>query len=392
MNCVVAAASRNFSAAASRCAHMMARGLAANGCSVDFIVGGRGDYPGKDHEGCTDYRFHCLATTEKQRGSPFAHFRMLYCGIIQKRWDVMVFYSVGVQFIPLISLARRHGLKIVYVQGDHYVPLQGMTVHYRAKLAVVNAIDCYLALRADLNVLTGTSLLGDHFRKQAPNVPFYLSYPPIDTDLFAEGDGAGFRSRYGLGDQKIIAYCGSIGSLEGVEVLIRAMRRVAQTHPHAHLVIAGKLGVYDHALSRQIDYPVLAAELGIADRVTFTGFIDEDGVRGLLQAAYLLVMPKLDHRRNAVAAPIKLSEYLAAGKPVVASTVGDVATRFNDGVELLFCDPGNFNDLAVKLSQLLDAPELALKIADEGHAYACKHFDYRSWGRDVLTLLERERK
>lgn len=389
LNCLVTIACRTFSAAASRCAHMMARGLAANGCNVDYVVGGRGDYLGKDHEGCTDYRFFCLAGTKERRGSVLEHYWMVHRGIMANRWDIIVFYSVGIQFIPLISLARRRGLKIVYVQGDHYVPLPGMGLPNRAKLGVINAIDRYLSRRSDLNALTGTSLLFEHYRNQAPAVPIHLGYPPIDTDLFSSGDTAGFRNHYNLNNLKLLVYCGGIGSLEGVEILIRAMPQVFESHPDAHLVIAGKLGVHDHALARQIDYPALADELRISSRITFTGFIGPNTVRGLLRAADILVMPKLDHRRNAVAAPIKLTEYFAAGRPVIASTVGDIPIRFRDGVELRFCAPGDSQALAEKVIELLNSPETAQQIGANGQAYARDHFDFRSWGREILARLEK---
>ncbi len=387
MNCLVTLACRNFSAPAVRCAHMMARGLAGNGCNVDFVVGGSGLYIGKDHEGCIDYHFHCLASTNEKRGSALAHFLMLRNGIINKRWDVIVFYSVGLQFISLISLARRHGIKIVYVQGDHYVPLPGMNTLDRGKLAIINIIDCYLSRRSNLNALTGTLLLSEHFHKQAPNVPIHLSYPPIDTDLFSKGDATKIRKYYGLLDKKIIVYCGSVGSLEGIEVLLNAMYIVSKSNTKTHLVIAGKLGVIDHALVQQIDYPKLAEDLGIFNRVSFTGFIDQNEVRGLLCAADLLIMPKLNHRRNAVAAPIKISEYLASGRPVIASMVGDIATRFQDGVELRFCVPGDSDDLAEKILQMLDEHEATKKIAANGQAYARQQFDYLTWGSQVLKLI-----
>ena len=389
MKCLVTGACRNFSAAASRCAHMMARGLAANKCIVDVVIGGLGDYYGKDHEGCTDYNFTCLAKSDGKPGSVLKHFRMMYNGIIENRWDLIVFYSVGVQFVPLVTLARRHGIKIVYVQGDHYVTLPGMSIKDRFKLSIINWIDRYLSTHADLNALAGTSVLAEYFLEQAPKTPIYVSYPPIDIDLFSLGDGDCFRKRYSLGNKLIIGYCGGVGSLEGVEVLIRAMRLVANIVPEAHLVIAGRLGDYDHALSQQIDYPKLVAELDITDRVTFTGFIDQTEVRGLLSASTLLTMPKLEHRRNAVAAPIKLSEYFASGTPVIATTVGDIGTRFHNGSELLFCIPGDSKDLSEKIVYLLNHPDVAQQIASNGQVYARKNFDYRTWGVDILNLLQK---
>jgi len=388
LNCLVTVACRNYQVSSFRCAHMMARGLAVNGCNVDFLIGGSGEFQGSDQEDCSDYQFYCLATRGEKKGSAFVHFQTLRSGIINKRWDIILLYSVGVQFLHVVSLAKQYGIKVIYVQGDQYIPLPGMLFRHRIKLKFINAINRYLSRHADLNVLTGTQLLADHFQQQAPNVPIHLCYPPIDTTLFSKGDHLGFRQRYGLKDKILIVYCGSVGSLEGVEVLIRAMRLVSKSISQAHLVIAGKLGVMDHALTEQVDYQALTENLGISSNVTFTGFLDHEEVRGLLRAADLLIMAKLDHRRNSVAAPIKLSEYLASGRPVIASTVGDIASRFKDGVELCFCHPGNSENLADKILEMIGSPEASERIAVNGQNYARNHFDYRSWGRDVLMHLQ----
>jgi glycosyltransferase involved in cell wall biosynthesis len=376
-----------FAAPAFRCAHMMARGLAGNDCEVDFVVGGMGLFLGTDHEECADYTFQCFASTPNAHRSFYKYYSFVKSGIIKKRWDVVLFYSVGLQFVPLVMYARRCGVKIIYVQGDHYVPLPGMNVLDRLKLFIINSVDVFMSRKSDLNALTGTSVLLEHYRKQAPVIPIYLSYPPIDVDLFSAGDSQKALSKYNLKDKLVIVYCGSVVSLEGIEIMLNAMRVVSQFSEQAHLVIAGKLDVVDYALSYKVDYKKISNELGIRDRVTFTDFIDQVAVRDLLSAANILLMPKLDHHRNAVAAPIKLSEYLASGRPVIASSVGDVSERFEDGIELCLCEPGDSSDLALKIIYMLDNPHIAEQIADNGQEYARKHFDYISWGKQVLNLL-----
>lgn len=387
LRCLVTLSCRNYSAPASRCAHMMAKGLSINNCAVDFIVGGNCDYPDEDYDPMDDYYYYnCISKNKNIIKADYDHYNEIRKGIIERRWDIILFYSVGVPFLPLILVAKKYNIKIIYVQGDHYVALSGMTWRHKIKLIIINYLDLYLSRNSNLNVLTGTKLLANHILNNAPNVPVYLCFPPINVDLYSGGKTGNCECVKGR--DKTIVYCGGVTSLEGVDVLIHSFALLQKKYSDVRLVIAGKLNVYDHALREQIDYEKLTVELKISHKVTFTGFIEQKKVIKLLKSASILVMPKRQHRRNAVAAPIKLTEYMASGRPVIASKVGDLENLFKDGEEIMLCEPGNIADLTDKLTILLESPELAEKIGANGKDYAIANFAYDSWGKKVLNMIK----
>src|SRR4029077_13535157 len=108
----------------------------------------------------------------------------------------------------------------------------------------------------------------------------------------------------------------------------------------------------------------LAAALGIADRVTFTGLVPRRDVRGTLEQADVLVMP---HTATPVseryASPLKLFEYMEVGKPIVASDLAPVREVLRDRGNACLVRPGDPEALAAGLRRVLADRAFAGRVA-----------------------------
>jgi glycosyltransferase involved in cell wall biosynthesis len=170
-------------------------------------------------------------------------------------------------------------------------------------------------------------------------------------------------------------YAGHLYPWKGVDVLIRALVHL----PHLQAVIAGG----HPAESDRARLEALAAEVGVRDRVTFTGFIGRREVADLLASADVLVMP---HTGTPVseryASPLKLFEYMAAGKPIVASNLSAVREVVRDGDTACLVPPGDDRALASGLARVLDDPAFAGRIARAAFDAAA---DY-TWARRAERL------
>lgn len=385
MRIAVTAVLKTFSPAVARCSQMIAKGFAASGCQTELIIAG--DWKMDDHAPDASYRFISFAKTSQHNGSHLKYFKYMRKMIRQKRWDALLMYSVGLPFPLLISHARRNGIKILYFQGDRWEGEPQMPLPRRLKIATINAIDGYLARRADLITLGGSSLLRRHFERIAPGIEVCEQWTPTNTDLFAKGDGDAFRKTHRLEGRKLVVYAGSIHSLDGVDVLVKAMKHVCKRQGDATLVLAGRTHTEDILLGKAIDFTALTESQGLADHVLFVGLLDLDQLRNLLHAADVLVMPKIDHQMNRVAAPIKLPEYLSTSKPVVASRVGDISKYLINNQDVLLCNPGDPEDLADKILRILDDPIMANRIGTNGARVAREQMDHRVWAKRVLKRI-----
>lgn len=186
-----------------------------------------------------------------------------------------------------------------------------------------------------------------------------LVAPDAVAEVPAELPG---RVETGPGGTPTIVYAGQLYPWKGVGTLVRALARV----PEARLRIVGGLAARDrHAQElRQ-----LAQEVGVADRIEFTGFLPHQRVAGALAGAAVAVVPLPDNpMARYFTSPLKLFEYMAAGLPIVASDLPALREVLRDGQNGLLVRPDDPAALAAALRRLLGEPALAERLRAAAHA------------------------
>jgi glycosyltransferase involved in cell wall biosynthesis len=217
----------------------------------------------------------------------------------------------------------------------------------------------------------------------APTSPRIQILAPIDTAVFAGGNGVNFKEKFKLHGKQIVTYCGTVDTLEGVDILLQAMGIIKREHSNIALVIAGHVSDYDRVVGGKRNYKKLAEELAVSRCTIFTGHLPMNDVIDLLSASDVLVMPKINHPMNNVASPIKIAEYLAAGRPVVASNICELDNHLKHLVHLVFCEPGNINDLVCALVSVLNDYTLRHTLSSNASAIATTLFDYRHIAKTI---------
>ena len=159
-----------------------------------------------------------------------------------------------------------------------------------------------------------------------------------------------FRRRYAADDEKMVFFIGRLVHEKGVHVLINAMPKVLAHYSKAKLVIAGRGPASDYLKS-------LASQLGIWDRVYFTGYIDDDTRNKLYRASDIAVVPSLYEPFG-----ITALEAMAAQCPVAVSDVGGLNSTVEIGVNGKFYS-GNANSLADTPYFVFFCPEDALRVS-----------------------------
>lgn len=124
----------------------------------------------------------------------------------------------------------------------------------------------------------------------------------------------------------------------------------------------------------------LAVELGLAN-VVFAGEVDN--VRPRVDAADVFVLSSLSEGM-----PMSVLEAMAAGRPVVASSVGGVPEAVVDGVTGLLVAPADPEALAGALEHLVADVDLRRRLGDAGRARALESFSLEGWRRRHLELYD----
>ena len=153
-----------------------------------------------------------------------------------------------------------------------------------------------------------------------------------------------------------LGYAGRLVALKGVAVLLRAFARLAAERPEVRLEIVGE-GPEEGELRR------LAAELGVAERVVFTGWSGD--VAAAMRGWDIAVLPSLEEAFGLAAA-----EAMACGVPVVGSRVGGLPEVVVEGATGFLVAPGDPDALHARLRDLAADPALRRAMGAAGHARA----------------------
>lgn len=150
-------------------------------------------------------------------------------------------------------------------------------------------------------------------------------------------------------DARYLLYVGGISPHKNLEVLLAAFEEVARDHSDLRLLLAGDASD-DPFLSSATVVRKVAETSPFADRVTFTGFVDDELLVALYGGAVATVLPSLGEGFGLTAA-----ESAACGTPVVASELP--ALRELLGSAALYAAPRDVAGFARAFRQLLDDPD-----------------------------------
>jgi len=206
----------------------------------------------------------------------------------------------------------------------------------------------------------------------------------VDVERFGRGvtGAAEVRQRYGLMGSPVIGFVGSLKGWHGTANLIRAITLIARERDDTdlpHLVIVGD-GPERSLLES------LAREEGIAHLTTFTGSVNHDEIPAYIAAMDIVTAP-YDELPAHYFSPLKLFEYMASGRPIVAAGIGQIVTCIRDRETGLLYRPGDVACLAEKLTQLLDDPAMAQAMGRAAQRVAREHHSWSNNARTVIDLV-----
>lgn len=229
-----------------------------------------------------------------------------------------------------------------------------------------------------------TDTLRKYFRTRIRKGADILVVPmTVEADRFAKSTHAG---RIG---GPYVAYCGDMsGQKDGLDILISAFARIAKKHRSIKLCLIG--GTSDPSefgnLKNQVE------SLGISGKVVFTGRIDREDMPEYLCNATVLALARPSSLQSAGGFPTKLGEYLATGRPVVLTRVGEIDQYVEDDQDVFFCEPDNAFAFAERMEYVLSHPGNARRVGRNGQFKARSVFDYKAQSKRLLEFLETTRR
>ena len=208
----------------------------------------------------------------------------------------------------------------------------------------------------------------------------------VDADLFVpRPPDEQLRARLGFAPGTfVVAFAGTIGMASGLDVALRAARRLKQQGRDdvAFLLIG------DGAVRAELENA--ARDQGL-DNVVFTGLVARDELPRYLASSDACLVHFRKQELFSTILPSKFFEDAAMEKPILLGFEGEARAMLEQADCGIAFEPDNDAELAAAVERLAAGPEEARRLGRNGRAFVLERFDRRTLAHDYLSILERVR-
>jgi glycosyltransferase involved in cell wall biosynthesis len=278
--------------------------------------------------------------------------------------------------LPALWPLKRQGARFVF--DHHDLSPELYATRFGARRQVLNALR--LAERLSFALADVVLATNESYRRIAiergrmhPHDVFVVRNGP-DARRFAPRPAEPALKR---GHRYLLSYVGLIEPQDGVDLAIQALALLRRRRSDWHAVFVGSGG----GLS---DAEALTGELGLDEVVEFTGFVaDRERVLQILASSDVCLSPEPKNAFNDASTLIKVAEYMAMERPVVAFELTE--TRVTAGKAAMYAAPNDPASFANCIEAVLDDPVRRARMGAVGRARVTRGL---SWGHSRQALLD----
>jgi len=270
---------------------------------------------------------------------------------------------------------KRRGVRIVFDQHDLVPELYEARFGHSdgALYRAVQRVERTTFRQADVVVSPNETYrrIATERGGKRPEDVFVVRMAP-DTDRFSPGAPEPSLRK---GKQHLIAYVGTMGRQDGVDVAVRVLEALRKRRQDWHAILAGDGDAAP-------DVRRLVSELGLESDVELPGFIQDTEIVRLLRTADVCLAPEPRNALNDSSTMIKIVEYMSFAKPIVAFDLAEARASAGEGAAYAADDTPDA--LAAEIDRLLDDPERRRRMGAEGRRRVTHEL---SWNVSKASLL-----
>lgn len=298
--------------------------------------------------------------------------------VLRLQPDLLHAHSPVLTVLPALKVGRQRRLPVVYevraLWEDGAVD-HGTTREGSARYRATRAVETHALKRASQVTTICEGLRRDIAARGVASDRVTVIPNAVDIDTFTYGVPADLelQRQLGLDGKFVLGFIGSFYGYEGLELLIEAFAKLSHRRDDARLLFVGG-GI------REPSMQALAARLGVADRVIFTGRVPHDEVQRYYQLVDLLVYPRLPVRVTELVTPLKPLEAMAQGKLLVASDVGGQRELIRDGETGYLFSAGSADALVARIESVLAQRDGWTRVREQARRFVETE---RSWKASI---------
>ena len=272
-----------------------------------------------------------------------------------------IFYRMILTFYVFLILCRRDFDLVVErnsAKGIGVMPAKIFGV--KAVVEIIDTDFSRLQLKLADKILAYTkNIIPKEFHDKV-----VLTHAGVDAK-FKPVDAGEVREKYGLEGKKVVVYVGEMSEWHGADMLLDIAERL-------------KEGVKFLLLGKQLEkLREDVEEKGVADKFVFVGFVKHEEMPKFISAADVGIAPYKPSeemkKHGFYFSPIKIFEYMACGKPVVASDLEIIRDIISANRCGLLAKPGNAEDFASKIEVLLRDEKMRERMGKNGRKAVLKY-------------------
>lgn len=199
-------------------------------------------------------------------------------------------------------------------------------------------------------------------------------FKPIKDDNTLKG----IKNRLHINDnESVVMFVGNLAPWQGVEYLLHAVPLIVKENPKTKFLIVG-----DGIMKEKLES--LSKELSIVQNVLFTGAIHYDKVSLYINMCDVCIVLKRKMRSGY--SPLKLYEYMACGKPVIATnTAGfEILEQYNAGI---LVNPEDSEELSNAIVELLQNKQLREQMGANGRKLVVREHSWESIAKKTAEVF-----
>jgi len=317
-------------------------------------------------------------------------FAILY--YFKHRFNVI--YERKMFVSPTVLFARMLKLPIVIELND-IPPSMNVQKYYQKensgiKRKLLEALLFWLVLDGAIVAKFATRVILTaklHVPRVEQRNPYLLPFG-ANSDLFKPFDKNECRRALNLQEQvNIICFVGSFLPWQGIEHILEAMPTILNELPETLLLL---IGDEEASIQRSREYRerILAqiGDLNLTNAVITTGRVRYEHVRQYLNASNVCIITQTSARSGY--SPLKLFEYMACGKPIVATDIRGIREIITESHCGILVPPENSDELAQALMKLLQDDGLMAELGENGRRSVIKTYNWKSVAKAAMCVCE----
>jgi len=344
-----------------------------------------------------------------QKGIERVFSGIKYVPVIDNKYLVQPSYEIMLSFYLLYSCIKSRP-EILYLRQNSFpfFPIAICKIFKISSLVEVNGlvmdelsvspdsksfayrVFSYLALRSERfnyrycdRIVSVTDRLKDELVRlySVPAEKIIVINNGANTDIFKPMDQGQARDILKLDDsKKYVCFVGHLAAWQGVEFLIYSAPYILEKCPDVRFLVVGD-GVMKNKLLET------ASEIGVTDKFTFTGRIPYESVPVYINAADVCVAPFIKDRNSKIGlSALKTYEYLACGKPIVASNIPGVKDLIDLSGGGISVPSENPEELANAVVKLISDQEMRNIMGEQGRKYVFENHSWDGVARKILDI------